>query len=146
MILDALHAKEAMASALYLDVRDQAFVDPDEAARTFGIRALGEKWRRVDRDTASRVLLALLNEDMAFSSPRISEDQAKAASEEFLGSFDAGAAFFTNGKWEDGWTKSAGTGVSFGPEWEPATQATFDGGVLVLDRARSGILWLEDED
>ena len=146
MILDALHAKEAIASALYLEVCEQAFADPDEAARAFGIRPIGEKWRRLDRDTTSRVLLALLIQDMAFSEPRVPEDQARAASDEFLGSFGAGAAFFTNGKWEDGWTTSAGTGVSFGPEWEPVTEATFDGGVLVLDVARSGILWLEDED
>ena len=105
MILDALHAKEAIAAALHLAVREKSFVDPDDAARAFGIRPLGDKWRRVDRDTASRVLLALLIEDMAFSSPRVSGDQAEAATEEFLSRFDSEAAFFTNGTGKIGWRK-----------------------------------------
>jgi hypothetical protein len=30
--------------------------------------------------------------------------------------------------------------------WDPATDATFDMGVLVLGAAKSGCLWVEDED
>jgi len=146
MLLDTLHAKEAIAFALHLEIRAQGFVDIDDAAREFGLRQLGDKWRRVDRDTAARVLFALLIEDMAFSSPRMSEQEARAAYDEFLSQFSADSSFFTNGKWEDGWTKSEGQGVSFGPSWEPATDATFDGGVVVLDHSLCGVLWLEDED
>ena len=146
MLINTLHATRAIASALHFDVRAQAFADIDDAARTFGLRPLGDKWRGIDRDTAARVLLALLIEDMAYSSPRISEAEARTACDEFLSQFSADSWFFTNGNWEDGWTKSGEAGGSFGPSWEPATDATFDGGVVVLDREQSGVLWLEDED
>jgi hypothetical protein len=146
MLLNALHAKQAIAFALHLEVLDRAFIDIDEAARTFGLQPLGDKWRAIDRVTAMRVLFALLIEDMAFSSPRMSEQEARMASEEFLSQFGAGSRFVTNGNWEDGWTRSKHSSTAFGPEWTPATNATFDGGVIVLDRSRSGVLWLEDED
>ena len=101
---------------------------------------------QIDRVTAARLLFALLVEDMAFSSPRISAEQAKMAVEEFLSQFDADSRFVTNGNWEDGWTNSEDGCTAFGPSWEPATNATFDGGVIALDSSRSGVLWLEDED
>lgn len=145
MLIDALHAKEDIASALHLEVRETAFTSIDDAARAFGLRPLGDKWRGIDRETAARVLFALLLEDLAFSSPRMSEEEAKLGADEFLGQFGADSWFYTNGNWEDGWTKS-GESFSFGPSGEAATDATFDGGVIVLDQTRSGILWLEDED
>ena len=146
MILDTLHEKEAIACALHLDVRAKAFTSIDDAAREFGLRPLGDKWRGVDREIAAQVIFALLIVDMAYSSPRISEEEARAGCDEFLSQFDSDSWFFTNGTWEVGRTKSESKGVSFGPSWTPATDATFDGGVIVLDRSRSGVLWLEDED
>jgi len=146
MLLNILHAKQGIASALHLEVRHEAFTDIDEAARTFGLHALGDKWRAIDRVTAVRVLFALLLEDMAHSSPRLSAEQARVATEEFLSQFAADSRFVTNGNWEDGWTNSEDGCTAFGPSCEPATNATFDGGVIALDRSRSGVLWLEDED
>jgi len=146
MLLDTLHAEQAIASAVHLAVRSQTFTDIDHAAREFGLRPLGDKWRSVDRDTAVRVLFALLIADMAFSTPRMSEEEARTVCDEFLSQFGADSRFFTNGNWEDGWTKSEGKGASFGPLWAPATDATFDGGVIVLGQSSSGVLWLEDED
>jgi hypothetical protein len=99
----------------------------------------------VEKAVAHAILCYLLREDMAFSSPRLPEDIAQATAEEFLSRFSPGARFYTNGNWEDGWRTSR-TGGSFGPAWQPATMATFDGGILVLDDVCSGVLWLEDED
>ena len=146
MLLDTLHAKEAIASALHLEVCEKVFNNIDDAAREFGLRPIGDNWRGIDRDTAARVLFALLIHDMAFSSPRMSEEVAVRACEEFLSNFSPDSWFFTNGQWEDGRTKSEHGNCSFGPSWTPATDATFDGGVIVLGHARSGVLWLEDED
>ena len=146
MILDTLHAKAAIACALHLEVRAQAFSDIDDAAREFGLRPLGDKWRGVDRDIAAQVLHALLIVDMAYSSARMSEEEASSACGEFLSQFSADSWFFTNGTWEKGWTKSGGMGTSFGPSWVPETDATFDGGIIVLDRSRNGVRWLEDDD
>jgi hypothetical protein len=84
MLIDSLNAQQLIAAALYSEVRDQRFPSADDAAREFGIRPLGQKWRSVDRETASAVLFSLLIADMAYSSPRLSEEHAVAAIEEFL--------------------------------------------------------------
>jgi hypothetical protein len=55
------------------------------------------------------------------------EQQAEQLTERFFAQFGAGARFVTN-------------------NWCPATDATFDGGVLVIGPQRSGCLWVEDED
>ena len=146
MLIDSLNSKKSIAAALYSEVRDQQSLSADDAAREFGIRPLGERWRNVDRETATQVLFSLLIEDMAYSSPRLEREQAIAVIGEFLGKFSDGALFFTNGNWEQGWKKAEDGIRSVGPSWEPATSATFDGGVIALDPKRSGILWLEDED
>src|SRR3974390_372595 len=100
MLIDSLNAQQAIAAALLSEVREQRFLSADDAAREFGLRPLGEHWREVDRDTASRVLLSLLIADMAYSAPRLTAEQANSAIDEFLGKFGAGASFFTNGNWE----------------------------------------------
>jgi hypothetical protein len=146
MLVDNLNAKQSIAQALHSEVRDQRFSGPDDAAREFGIHPLGDRWRKVDRATASSVLFSLLVEDMAYSSPRLPKEQATAAAEEFLEKFGVDASFFTNGNWEEGWRRAKDGRSGVGPSWEPATSATFDGGVIALDQNRSGILWLEDED
>jgi hypothetical protein len=146
MLIDNLNAKRAVAAALHSEVRERQFLNADDAAREFGLRPLGERWRSVDRQTASLVLFSLLIEDMAYSSPRLEKEQAIAAADEFLGKFNAGAMFFTNGNWEKRWQRAEAARSATGPSWDPATSATFDGGIIALDQSRSGILWLEDED
>lgn len=146
MQLKILHEAEPVACGLYLDICNQGFATADEAAIHFGLKPLGAHWRTVDRTTAEVLLLKLLCEDMAFHNPRLSESESKICTGEFLVHFGETAQFFTNGMWELGLRKSKHSNTCFGPESEPATDATFDGGLLVLDKGKSGILWLEDED
>jgi hypothetical protein len=146
MRLVELHAERRIAAALHCDSCAKPFATPDDAAAHFGLRPLGAKWRAIDRKTSERVLFALLIEDMAFSSPRLSTEEAEEAISSFLSPFTSGARFYTNGSWEAGWTRSEDGRASYGPDWEPATDATFDGGVIALDDSRAAVLWLEDED
>ncbi|MCX6852500.1 MAG: hypothetical protein NTY98_26715 [Verrucomicrobia bacterium] len=146
MYLKVLHEAEPVACGLYLDICDQGFVNPDEAAVHFGLKQLGPHWREVDRAIAAALLSRILCEDMAFQQPRISEPESKICISEFLEHFGKAARFFTNGMWEVGWRKSKHSSTCFGAESVPATDATFDGGLLVLDEGKSGVLWLEDED
>jgi hypothetical protein len=144
--LAEIHKADPIAFGLRLAVTQEKHASADLAAEAFGIRALGENWREVSRSEANVVLVALLREDMAFSLRRLGDLQVRAAIDDFLGSFSPSARFFTNGNWEEGWTRSKHSSSSFGPAWTPATDATFDGGVIVIDSNLSGILWLEDED
>jgi hypothetical protein len=140
-----LHKANPIASGFRLVVSAEIHPTPDSAAVAFGIKALGEEWREVSSTVAESILLELLRKDMAFSMPRLDEPVVRAAVDEFLGSFSTESRYFTNGSWETGYTRSKHGGVS-GPQWSPATDATFDGGIIVIDSWRAGILWLEDED
>ena len=46
-------------------------------------------------------------------------------------------SYFSNGDFFEG---------SSSHSWNPATQATFDTGVLIVGSERAGCLWVEDED
>ena len=146
MKLEDLHKEAPIASVLRLAVKQEALGNADLAAEAFGIRGLGEDWREVSRKVAAAVLVALLREDMAYSLRRLEDPQVRAAIDDFLGAFSLSARFFTNGNWEVGWTRSKHGSCSFAPKWTPATDATFDGGIIAIDTNSSGILWLEDED
>jgi hypothetical protein len=74
---------------------------------------------------------------MAYSYPMMSVERAKELAEQFLEQFGAVAKFYSNG-WT-GW-ETGSTG------WSPATDATFDTGVLIIGNDRSGCIWVEDED
>ena len=54
-------------------------------------------------------------------------EQAEQLTDRFFGLFGDGLRFFTN-------------------NWCPATDATFDEGILVLGAKSCGCLWVEDED
>jgi hypothetical protein len=133
------------ASRVHYGVIERAIQDADAVAHQFGLDALGEDWRKVDRDTANLALVKLLVEDMAYNKRRLSDAQAEALAAEFLAQFSPQASFHTNGNWElDPVYATDGSGV--GHAWVPATSATFDGGVIALDEKKAGVLWIEDED
>jgi len=141
-----LHRADPIAFGFRLVVSSEIHTNPDSAAVAFGIKALGDAWREVSRTVAKSILLELLRKDMAFLLPRLEESVVRTSVDDFLASFSVGSRFFTNGNWERGWVRSKHSNTSVGPEWSPATDATFDGGIVAIDSWRSGILWLEDED
>lgn len=99
-----------------------------EAARRFGLRASAEIYGEIPREEARAVLVAVLTRDMAYDCELMTASAAASLADQFLAQFDAGSArCFTN----------AG---------HPATDATFDTGILVLDAGRVGCAWFMDED
>ena len=145
-LLKALHEQQMIADGLHLDVVQGSLETPDDVARNFGLKEIGAAWREVDRSNAIQILRNLLAESMAHQSPRLEPDQVTLAIDQFMSSFTEGAAFFTNGTWETGPQKGKHSNTVFGPDWEPVTQATFDGGIVALGLGIFGILWIEDED
>jgi hypothetical protein len=142
MYLKVLHETEPVASNLYLDVCEQGFASPDKAALHFGFNPSRTDWRSIDKTLALAVLENLLRTDLAYSQPRLSKHETKISIDEFITHFGPNAQFFTNGEWETRGQYNTETGFSLDNGNYPA----FDGGVLVLDESKSGVLWLEDED
>lgn len=114
----------------------------DEVALQFGLRPLGNAWREVDRERAATILRSLLERDLAYNSDVDSAPLAEEVSRHFVQEFCDGARFFTNGEWHD---DNPTIGRSVGV-WTPATESTFDAGILVLHDDRVGVYWIEDED
>jgi hypothetical protein len=114
----------------------------DDVACLFGLRPLGEAWREVDSRRAATILRSILKRDLAY---HVAADTAQDAAEiagEFVRQFSEGARYFTNGDWpDDNPTCDGRIGI-----WTPATESTFDAGILVLHEHRVGVFWIEDED
>ncbi len=81
---------------------------------------------------------------MACNSAIVAPALAEALVHRFFAAFgDADLRFFTNGTFHE----APGERLTYsGVSWQPATEATFDTGVLVLGPVASGALWVEDED
>lgn len=95
-------------------------------------------YREIDQQEAAKLLTLILHCDLAYSAEIMPESDAVLLAQRFLNCVaDDEAKYFTNGTFHDR------TG---GARWNPATDATFDTGVLVLSNKASGCLWVEDED
>ena len=115
----------------------------DALARAHGFKPLGRNWREFPRARAIAALKDVLHRDQAYSGEQMSEAEAAALAEEFVGRFEEGATFYTNATFpprtdppSPGWAGS----------WDPLTEATFDTGIVAVDTRSAGLLWIEDED
>ncbi len=105
----------------------------DATLRKVGCKPIGESWQMIPLREASEVLSTILWRDMAYDNPIMEKAQAEQLTTRFLALFPDRPRFFTN---RDRRYKS----------WMPATDATFDMGVIALTTNRVGMLWCEDED
>jgi hypothetical protein len=90
---------------------------------------------RLNKADAAHVLAVAGATSLAHEacSPRKGQvEEAKRA----LDDFAPDAAFFSNGEWKEGPSRS----------WYPLTRATFDCGVIGFDRDHAFIFWVEEED
>jgi hypothetical protein len=104
--------------------------DTLQLAKEFGLGNDPASFEEIAASDAIRLVTSILHKDMAYSQPCMSENRAKELAVQFFAQFGSQARYFSNG-WPGG--------------WNPATDATFDTGVLVTGD-RSGCLWVEDED
>jgi len=118
---------------------------PDGVAANFGLRRLGDGWVSIDRIAARSVLRFLLRQDQAYGRARLPDDVAGTMCDDFLTWFSTDTQFFTNGRVDSPPRKDEPTGILFHAGWTPATDATFDSGVIAFGRW-SGVFWIEDED
>ncbi len=123
-------------------VVSEAFASPELAALAFGLKGDQGIYTEVGVKQAICVLSDAIHRDMAYEMERVPLKRAQELSELFLHAVGTTRArYFTNGTFGQP-RPSRHEGAS----WTPATQATFDTGVLVLKPELSACLWFEDED
>ncbi len=134
--------REARGDDAIVRIENVAVSSAGEAAGLFGLATAPWIYREVSREEARAVLLCVLEKDMAYRCELMPADAAASLADAFLSSFDAARArHFSNG---DIALRARAKG--HGQGWHPATDATFDSGVLVLDADRVGCAWFMDED
>lgn len=109
----------------------------DDLATEAGLHRIGSEWHEVDTERAEAVLTQVLHRDLAYRAEVMPLDHAASLARALIAHCGQRARFATNTESVPGEMPLA---------WFPATDATFDCGVLIIgDRARA-VYWVEDED
>lgn len=99
------------------------------------------------KDKAIRILAQLLYRDMAYDTELMKAEEALELAEKFVSLFsEQSSQYYSNSEWRNDPLQTPGT---FGAQlngWSPFTDATFDSGIIVVDKDKIGIAWFEDED
>jgi hypothetical protein len=116
-----------------------------QLACEFGLRDDVRIYKEIDASKAELLIRKILHKDMAYRSEIMPAEQSAKLADRFVRQFGSHARYFTNGTFYEEYKQVSST-VSTGPSWDPATEATFDTGVLAIGPEVSGCLWIEDED
>ena len=95
----------------------------------------------ITREQGQGLVAAILATDLAYRSPMLTSEAAEGLAARFFRRFSADAVFLTNGTLGLAHARGSGSGG-----WVPVSGATFDTGVVAVDRRRVGLVWVEDED
>lgn len=106
-----------------------------EVAAAFGLKQDASLYRPLEREAAQRLMQRLLQRDLAYGTAQMSSDRAQQLAERFLAECVAADA-----------TCFANVALPDGSSWNPATDATFDQGVLFVSPSGGACFWVEDED
>jgi len=130
----------ARGGDLIVDIKPVALNSPSEAACLFGLFDSPEIYSEVSKVEAQAVLVTALTKDMAYNSPLVPLADATKLAAEFIDAFGKeNARYYTNGDY--GRPRSTP-----GASWIPATEHTFDTGVLIVASKHAGCAWFMDED
>ncbi|MCP3444216.1 hypothetical protein [Bradyrhizobium sp. CCGUVB14] len=106
----------------------------EDVARAFDLSDEAEVYIPIEESEAASIAVGILNRDLAYDTEIMSPARAAAFWQQFIQLFDGQRlCFFSNCR----------AGVH---QWNPATNSTFDKGILVVGESSSGCLWVEDED
>jgi hypothetical protein len=112
-------------------------VSVTDVAGAFGLSIDPLCYREISESTARAIATHVLNKDLAYQVEVIPSDEARELVSQF---FELCCTpdwrFFSNGDFA----------LKASSSWTPATESTFDTGVLIVAGDRSGCLWVEDED
>ncbi|MEM1392726.1 MAG: hypothetical protein AAGG00_05430 [Cyanobacteria bacterium P01_H01_bin.150] len=95
-------------------------------------------YKKINYKQAASLLRNILHRDLAYNSKIMSQAKAENLTTRFLDCFDKKSIqYYTNGDFYE---------INPTHRWNPATSTTFDTGILVISKSKSGCLWVEDED
>lgn len=114
------------------------------------LEPLGSGWNEVNKGTAQWIMARTLSRGLAYRTEIMDERQAEKLTEGFMVACARGGSgqqhrYFTNGKAVGG---PAMYDVNLRPMlgWNPATDSTFDTGIVMLTQLVIGLMWAEEED
>jgi hypothetical protein len=117
----------------------------DAFVGNLGFVGIGDRWEEINRRVAETIAQRILHRDLAYNVEIMSAELACDLAARFLNLFTAQARYFTNGTLYQ-LHERFNAGVTHFSSFEPITEATFDTGVVCLDKERIGLLWVQDED
>ena len=97
--------------------------------------------REITISEAQTIITACLYQDWAYHTTIVPYEHALEMARSFLSFFSSQALLFTNGRF----APLVATSIRM-TGWTPETTATFDTGVIVVDKKSIGCLWVKDED
>ena len=98
------------------------------------------------RETGLAILTAILNRDMAFNVEARPFEVAQGLAERFITHFDESATIYSNSTWTVN-EFSPNTEFKLGlSAWTGFTKATFDSGIIIVDKENVGVAWFGDDD
>jgi hypothetical protein len=107
---------------------------PVDVIRAFDLSSDIAIYRPIERAEADAIATHILRIDLAYGRTNMTSSRAAELWQAFMETFEGQ---------DVGFATNAGTGMQ---SWAPATEATFDMGVLVIGTKAAGCLWIEDED
>ncbi|PSB27495.1 hypothetical protein C7B82_16420 [Stenomitos frigidus ULC18] len=109
-----------------------------ELAPKFGLAFAVNIDRLISKAQAVAIAKRILHCDLAYSSEIMTKIAANALASRFLECFtEEDSQYYTNGNYYSTAPRSG---------WMPAAAATFDTGIVVIGKSRTGCLWVEEED
>jgi hypothetical protein len=113
-----------------------------EVAAFFKLNADPATYHEADAELANAILVEILHRDLSQGNRVMRLSRAEELADAFMERYaTAPCRFYTNGKF----AQDAGAGLVL-KEWNPATGATFDTGVLVVGAGESACIWVAEED
>jgi hypothetical protein len=132
----------ARGGDLIVGVKNEIASSVEHAAGKFGLATSPDTYFEITSEEAKAVLKAVLAFDMAYHCEWVPLPEADRLASTFVDIFESqGPTYYTNGEY--GRPRKA---PGIGPGWTPATDATFDTGILVLTRECIACAWFMDED
>ena len=106
--------------------------------------AIGDSWIQIDRTEATLIVARILHRDLAYGGEMMEAPIATVLSEQFMAkSFSNTSQFFTNATWAIAGPERGRERIR---EFQPATNSTFDTGIVGIDDKQIGMIWVQDED
>ena len=117
-----------------------------KVAEYFELDPTPETYEEITRDEAIVTVQLLLHRSLAYNVIAMDMVESRQLAERFISECDAQSKFYSNVGSQFAQRVQSG-GDDFGNYWHrPATESTFDAGVIAVGATQHACFWVEDED